>query len=48
MFEDTTDRDKDRLREVRELDRAACSHEFQEQPGEPPVDVCPLCGEARE
>jgi hypothetical protein len=25
-----------------------CEHEWQEQPGEPPVDTCSRCGEVRE
>jgi hypothetical protein len=25
-----------------------CNHDWQEQPGEPPVDVCPKCGASRE
>lgn len=25
-----------------------CEHEWQEQPGEPPVDVCSKCGITRE
>lgn len=24
-----------------------CDHEWQEQPGEPPVDVCSRCGKER-
>lgn len=24
-----------------------CNHDWQEQPGEPPVDVCPKCGAVR-
>jgi len=26
----------------------ACDHQWEEQPGEPPVDVCTSCGERRE
>ena len=25
-----------------------CEHDWQEQPGEPPIDVCPSCGAIRE
>lgn len=25
-----------------------CAHDWQEQPGEPPVDVCSSCGAVRE
>lgn len=25
-----------------------CDHDWQEQPGEPPVDVCSSCGAVRE
>jgi hypothetical protein len=30
----------------RELE--TCEHDWQEQPGEPPVDVCSSCGAVRE
>lgn len=29
-------------------DSEECEHQWEEQPGEPPVDVCPLCGARRE
>jgi hypothetical protein len=32
----------DRLRAIIE-----CEHDWQEQPGEPPKDVCPKCGATR-
>lgn len=34
-----------------EIERDACqpeAHDWQEQVGEPPVDVCSQCGEVRE
>jgi hypothetical protein len=27
-----------------QLDETTCEHEWQEQPGEPPIDVCSRCG----
>lgn len=32
-----------RLEELKSL-QANCDHDWQEQPGEPPFDVCPKCG----
>jgi hypothetical protein len=34
---------------VREVDPAwsLCDHDWQEQPGEPPVDTCSNCGAVR-
>jgi hypothetical protein len=38
----------ERLRErVAEIE-ATCDHDWQEQPGEPPFDVCSNCGAVRE
>lgn len=31
-----------------ELIQLKCQHEWQEQPGEPPVDCCFKCGKVRE
>ncbi len=37
-------------RDIARQERAmtACEHDWQEQPGEPPVDVCNQCGARRE
>ncbi len=37
--------------DVEEVERefaAPCDHDWQEQPGEPPIDVCSSCGAVRE
>jgi len=26
----------------------ACDHQYEEQPGEPPIDVCTRCGDVKE
>lgn len=41
-------RDHKRLLEVLEVRLMKCEHDWQEQPGEPPVDVCSRCGAVRE
>ena len=43
---DLTD-DELKAYEIREL-RGTCTHRWEEQPGEPPQDVCYDCGEVRE
>lgn len=30
------------------FEQARCAHTFEEQPGEPPIDVCTSCGARRE
>ncbi len=36
-----------KLRVVYDVGENGCFHDWQEQPGEPPVDVCSSCGEVR-
>jgi hypothetical protein len=42
------DLDWDREDYATSHDSDLCDHQWEEQPGEPPVDVCPKCGAYRE
>jgi hypothetical protein len=35
-------------RQQKEFEQSRCDHTWEEQPGEPPIDVCTSCGATRE